>query len=94
MKREVCCEKCARDWLRGNGIKVSANGTVPVEQVFALAEGETIKQVRGPLLHDARCDGCNAEMDEGAPAVAVSLYSRSIPYFEWEAEHVGTPVNP
>lgn len=87
MKREICCDECARDWLRTNGIRTT-NGTVPESKVFEIAEGETIKQVRGPLTVSVMCDGCNAELPAGTVAVAVSLYSRSIPYFAWEGEFI------
>lgn len=91
MKREVCCDQCARDWLRTNGVRISADGTVPASKAFEIADGETIKQVRGPLLKDAMCDGCNARLPAGDVAVAVSLYSHSLPYFAWEDEFIRGP---
>lgn len=88
MKREICCDKCARDWLRTNGIKVGPDGTVPASKAFELAEGETIKQVRGVLLRNGMCDGCGAQLSAGTVGVAVSLYSHSLPYFAWEDEWI------
>lgn len=88
MKREICCDKCALGWLRTNGIRVTA-GMVPESKAFEIAEGETIKQVRGPLTMGVVCDGCNVELPSGTNAVAVSLYSHSLPYFPWESEYIG-----
>jgi hypothetical protein len=93
VKREICCDGCARSWLRTNGIRVSPDGTVPASKAFELADGETIKQVRGPLTQGAMCDGCGTELPVGTVAVAVSLYSRSLPYFAWEDEFI-TPRTP
>ena len=94
MKREICCDTCARDWLRTNGIRVGKDGTVPESKVFEIAHGEAIKQVRGPLTVSAMCDGCGADLPRGTVAVAVSLYSHSLPYFAWEDEFIAAPAPP
>lgn len=89
MKREICCDDCARSWLRTSGIRVTA-GMVPESKAFEIAHGETIKQVRGALTKTAMCDGCGTELPTGTNGVAVSLYSHSIPYFAWEDEWIST----
>lgn len=87
MKREVCCDACARSWLRTNGIK-TVEGKVPEAKVFEIAHGEAIKQVRGTLIVGALCDGCGTELRVGTVAVAVSVYSDRYPYFAWESEWI------
>jgi len=59
MKREICCDDCARHWLRSNGIRVTKDGTIPESKAYSIAHGETIKQVRGAMTRNAMCDGCN-----------------------------------
>ena len=88
MKREICCDDCARHWLRSNGIRVTKDGTIPESKAYSIAHGETIKQVRGAMTRNAMCDGCNMELPAGTVAVAVSLYSHDLPYFSWEDAYI------
>jgi len=72
MKREIVCRGCSEPWVR-------CIGKYP---------GEYIKVVHGTLKLEAICDGCNAELNTGNPASAVSVWTDSIPYFQWEHEYL------
>lgn len=92
MKREICCDACARSWLQTSGVKVDADGRIPASKVYEIAQGEAIKQVAGTLVQDAICDGCGARLEAGGPGVAVSVYSDALPYFEWERGWIQSPA--
>jgi len=85
MKREICCPDCARGWLKLAGVSQASN---PIDVAFAAHQDERMKQVRGALGRHCMCDGCNKKLSPGDQAVAVSIYTEDIPYFEWEHEFV------
>jgi hypothetical protein len=47
-----------------------------------------MRQVDGEARVDAVCDGCGEDLPASSKATAVSLYSESIPYFEWEGNFI------
>lgn len=86
MKREINCPQCADAWKRHCGIKLGEPVTLSL--VMAIAEGESMKQVRGTARGSYMCDGCGAAIERGDDAVAVTIFSDSIPYSEWESNYI------
>jgi hypothetical protein len=85
MKREICCQKCAEQWREALGwTKEITPGKYPGFN----QHNEGMRQVEGVANFDMTCDGCGNEITGDAPAVAVSIYSKSTPYFEWEGEYI------
>lgn len=86
MKREICCPECAKKWRRTMGRhNADADGFIGPNDDL-----ESLRLVHGTILEgcNSHCDGCGGNLDAGAPAVCVSLFSDALPYFEWEGDYV------
>ena len=81
MKREICCPKCAEHWRQTT---TWATGKYPNFNDY----NEGMRQVAGKAAFDMTCDGCGDELEQNSPATAVSIYSKTTPYFEWEAGYI------
>lgn len=89
MKREICCPTCAEHW------RVSmrwTKGRTPGKFPGFNENGEGMRQVSGKADIGCTCDGCGKDIETGEAAVAVSIYSKGAPYFEWEGEFIDTSV--
>lgn len=52
--------------------------------------GEYCRKVAGYAYRYFRCDMCNKQIRPGDACIAVSIYTDSNPYFEWEHDYVDT----
>ena len=77
MKRQIICEKCAKESKR----------MFPTEIPYP---GEHVKFVSGIALHDYRCDGCVEiiEIKKGDKCTAFTIWADygGQPYYEWETK--------
>ena len=64
MKREICCVSCADSWRK----------------IGERYPEETVQIVRGKALRPLKCDGCNADLNKGDPACAVSVLATGHAY--------------
>ncbi len=76
MKRDIACASCAAEWRRD---------VVDADTDATIYPGEFIKILAGTLSTSCICDGCGADLENGARAFAISLYTASSPYFKWES---------
>lgn len=85
MKRGINCLDCAKIWKKVSGVKLDSN---PLDIALQHSQNEGVKQVAGKLNRHCLCDCCSRKLVIGESVIAVSVYSDSSPYYEWESEFI------